>query len=571
MALRVHAALYIRKSNETEEQKSLKDQIAEGREFCKGHGWTLRDEHIFIDEESAYLKPAEKRQAFIEMVNLACAKKPPFSRVVVWKVDRFARRTQDGFKYWQMLADNDVELFSMTQTFGAGAGGKLNLGIFFLMAEYYSDDLSENVRRGVRASSLKGYWTSWRVPFGYERYKVDESNYKLRIVEKDADVVRQIFDLAIKGWGAKRIAAHFQNAGLDFRGWHVHKILKNEHYIGDRVIRNRSKTKVMMRVPNIHPAIVSKSTFEKANRSMRNRARVSKKSGVGDSLFSGILRCRCGKLMHKSYNSKSGIYVYYRCDGKQWGTGCVVGNVREDRITAFVLDILKDKVFSDDSMEEMYKLAEMKRKNGDLEKATRHLNRELAENKGQQRRLIEMVRDDVIQMDEIKDDMEQLKAVADDLEAKLDFSPEEPIKPAAMKRLISQLQRDLLKDNDKRQDAMRELVKEIVVDLPQIRVTTSLMTVEDTYDIYYYAPPTVPDDFRSANLQQKRLLTANIKRFVGDPLHAGKYFDKRQRAKPIRKWSVKELDDFIEHYVSLRNVALCQQEESKTQKSPDPA
>ena len=68
----------------------------------------------------------------------------------MWKVDRFARRTQDGFKYWQMLADNDVELFSMTQTFGEGAGGKLNLGIHFMMAEYYSDDLSENVRRGLR-------------------------------------------------------------------------------------------------------------------------------------------------------------------------------------------------------------------------------------------------------------------------------------------------------------------------------------------------------------------------------------------------------------------------------------
>ena len=31
-----------RKSNETEEQKSLKDQIAEGREYCKRMGWTAR-------------------------------------------------------------------------------------------------------------------------------------------------------------------------------------------------------------------------------------------------------------------------------------------------------------------------------------------------------------------------------------------------------------------------------------------------------------------------------------------------------------------------------------------------
>ena len=74
MAPMVYAALYIRKSNKELEQKSLKRQIAEGREYCKRMGWILRDEHIFIDEHSAYLKSADKRQAFITMVNLACAK-----------------------------------------------------------------------------------------------------------------------------------------------------------------------------------------------------------------------------------------------------------------------------------------------------------------------------------------------------------------------------------------------------------------------------------------------------------------------------------------------------------------
>ena len=71
-------------------------------------------------------------------------------------------------------------------------------------------------------------------------------------------------------------------------------------------------------------------------------------------------------------------------------------------------------------------------------------------------------------MNEIKDDMHQLKADADALEAKLDFAPEEPIKPAAMKTLVNGLKRDLLTDNVKRHDAMRELIQKIVVDLPQL-------------------------------------------------------------------------------------------------------
>ena len=93
-----YAALYIRKVKRNRRAKIVKrSNRLKVVEYCKRMGGTLRDEHIFIDEESAYLKPAEKRQAFIEMVNFACAKKPPFSKVVVWKVDRFARRTQDGF------------------------------------------------------------------------------------------------------------------------------------------------------------------------------------------------------------------------------------------------------------------------------------------------------------------------------------------------------------------------------------------------------------------------------------------------------------------------------------------
>ena len=172
MAPRVYACLYIRKSNEDQEKKSLSAQIDEGRKYCKRQGWTVREEHIFCDEASAY--SAKKRKAFIEMVDLACAKNPLFTKVVVWKIDRFTRRVQDGFKYWQMLHDNDVEVISMTQTFGGGAGGRMNLGMHFMMAQFYSDNLSEDVERGLRSAALKGWWTSHKVPFGYQRCAVDE-------------------------------------------------------------------------------------------------------------------------------------------------------------------------------------------------------------------------------------------------------------------------------------------------------------------------------------------------------------------------------------------------------------
>jgi site-specific DNA recombinase len=556
MAPRVYAALYIRKSNETEEQKSLKDQIAEGREYCKRMGWTLRDEHIFIDEESAYLKPAEKRQSFIEMVNLACAKKPLFSRVVVWKVDRFARRTHDGFKYWQMLADNDVELFSMTQTFGEGAGGKLNLGIHFMMAEYYSDDLSENVRRGLRNASILGYWTSSKAPFGYERYSDDDKNHRLRIVEEDAAIVRHMFECSTKGWGLRRIGAE-----VGFSDGRVWSTLHNENYTGDRVQRNKTnREKVLLRVPNAHPAIVTKAIFEKAQRCLNSRDRAKNREAVTESLYKGILRCVCGSAMRKSTvraaRGRTHGYVYYQCRAKMGGSGCLSANVREDKITDLLLDLIADKLFSDKAIKTMYKLAETKRQNGDLEKATRHLHRELADNKGQQRRLIELVRDDIVPMDEIKDDMHQLKVDADALEAKLDFAPEEPIKPAVMKTLVNRLKRDLLTDNVKRHDAMRELIQKIVVDLPQLHITTSLMAVEETYELFYHTPPVVPKDYSNLDVQQKRNIVSNIRRFVGEPQWPASFYDNRERSKPINQWKSAQLDPYIANYLNTELFSI---------------
>ena len=550
MAPRVYACLYIRKSNEDQEKKSLSAQIDEGRKYCKRQGWTVREEHIFCDEASAY--SAKKRKAFIEMVDLACAKNPLFTKVVVWKIDRFTRRVQDGFKYWQMLHDNDVEVISMTQTFGGGAGGRMNLGMHFMMAQFYSDNLSEDVERGLRSAALKGWWTSHKVPFGYQRCAVD-GRYKLKINNENAAIVRQIFDHAIKGWGSKRIAEQY-----NFTKQYVDNILKNEHVTGDRIIHGKSK-KELLRVEDAHPAIIDKQTFGKAQRIIRSRSRVAKAEGVGHSLYANILKCACGRLMHRNDKSKKGSdWVYYQCNGKRDGSGCTAGNVKEDRVTELVLDLIAEKVFSPDAIKQMVQLAEKKRQNGDLQKATKHLHREKAENKAKQRRLVEMVRDDIITMGEIKDDMEQLKADADDIEAKLHFAPEEPIKLTAMKTLLKRLERDLTtftRDNEKRHDAMRELVKEIVVDLPLIRITTSLMAVEDEYQLYYFTPPTVPKDYQRLWLHQKRALVSKIKKFIGDNRRNNTCFhDNRIATAPIIQWRAAELDAYIEQYTSSVNA-----------------
>ena len=116
---------------------------------------------------------------------------------------------------------------------------------------------------------------------------------------------------------------------------------------------------------------------------------------------------------------------------------------------------------------------------------------------------------------------------------------------------------------------MRELVKEIVVDLPILRITTSLMAVEDTYEIFYYPPPTVPDNYRNLTVQQKRLIVAQIRRFTGDTRKRDiiSYHDNRTPAVDLREWNAAKLTEFLDDYVVSQNDVRTLEKTTKTEKA----
>mgnify|MGYP005816811995 FL=1 len=550
MAPRVYVALYVRKSNEDLDKLSIDAQIQQGRDYCdrmSEEGWTIRDEHIFMDEESAYAKPATARDSFMEMIDQACAKKPPFTKILVWKIDRFARRMRDSTHYIDLLERNNVELISMTQQFGTGAGGRLSMGVMQLLAQFFSDNLSEDVTRGLRALALKGYWTSNRVPLGYERYNIDGKRYKLRIVEENAAVVRQIFELVNKGWSIKEIA---KEVPLSYAT--IKKLVKNENYTGDRVVYNKARTQPVFRVSDIHPAIISKKCFAKAQKELARRRKFGNADGVGKALYCGILRCHCGRAMVSSADRGT---VYYRCNGKREGTYCNRGNVREDQITDILLDLFDEELFSSKAIHEMFVLAEKKRQDGDIEKATRHLNRKLAENKAARQRFIEMVHVGVFDADDIKEKMQALRVEADALEEKLDFAPEQPIDFRVMKTLLDRLKKDLRGSSLKMRDAVRELVKEIQVDLPTIRLETHFLGIEEFYVADYYPRPVVPQDWRCMDRVAQLRLVTQMQRWNQDKRKLG----------GKNRWTKPQIETYIQDYI-LQNGPYSKEEVPKTRR-----
>ena len=532
MAPRVYVALYVRKSNEDTDKLSLDAQIQQGRDYCKRHGWIIRDEHIFMDETSAYAKPASARDSFMTMIDMACAQKPAFTKILVWKIDRFARRMRDSTHYIDLLERNNIDLVCMTQQFGSGAGGRLSLGVMQLLAQFFSDNLSEDITRGLRALALKGYWTSNKVPFGYKRVSVDGNRWALKIEEEDAAIVRQIFAGIVVGWSYKEIS---QTVDISFAK--VKKIAKNENYTGDRCVYNKTRTEIVFRVPDAHPAIVNKTNWAKAQKALAKRRKHRFSEGVGNSVYRGLIRCKCGRAMCRS-RDRNADAVYYRCNGKKEGV-CNGGNVNESKITELLLTTFEEQLFSADAVHQMFVLAEKKRKDGDIQKATRHLNRKLAENKAARARFIDAVEQGAFDMHEIKEKMDALRAEADELEQKLDFAPEEPIDFRSMKTLIDRLKKNVYGDESKKREAMCEIVKEMQIDLPTVRLQTHLMGVEEHFVIDYHQRPKVCQGWHELQRPAKELLVRQIKQYTQDLRDLPK----------TNVWKVAQMDEYIEEYL----------------------
>ena len=79
-----------------------------------------------------------------------------FDAVICWKTDRLARNRYDSAVYKKKLRDNGVEILYAAESNISGAEGIIIEGLMEALAEYYSAELAEKARRGMRESALKG-------------------------------------------------------------------------------------------------------------------------------------------------------------------------------------------------------------------------------------------------------------------------------------------------------------------------------------------------------------------------------------------------------------------------------
>jgi site-specific DNA recombinase len=374
--------IYARKSTESEDRQvlSIDSQVAELRNLAVRDGFTV--EKVYVESKSA---KAPGRPIFEEMLSFLETEGGEYG-LLVWKLDRLARNALDGGKIsWFMDRGLIKEIRTWEKTIHNIADDKFFMSLDFGIAKKYVDDLSVNVRRGLRAKLEKGDWPGF-APIGYLN---DKAKHTIIVNEPLRSFIVRVFDLYISsGKSTKEIADMMYKEG--FRTEHGYKYGKSKIY---KVLINPFYYGVMEKggkyYPGNHEPIVSKELFDRAQEILTGR--VHKRPSRHFFRFRGLLTCHiCGCMLTAS--KKKGHDYYYCTNGK--------GNceqhkkyLREKLLDELIAPVLDDLKLDEELIEIAYlaKKEKAEAENGCHETTRKQLEDRLASVKQRQSKLLDVL------------------------------------------------------------------------------------------------------------------------------------------------------------------------------------
>ncbi|MBP3841975.1 MAG: recombinase family protein [Bacilli bacterium] len=264
------------------------------------------------------------RDSFKKMI--IGARKGNIDLILTKSISRFARNTEEALKYIRELRTIGVGIIFEEENINT-----LNMSSEFLLSVMASvAQLESNNARSRKKYSFdmqindKNY-KDRKVFYGYKKDK----NGELIIDQKEANVVRKIFEMYLDGYNNAEIADYLNNqkikttTGIKWTRDNISRVLKNEKYTGTHVIRkhlNGEKKKIY----NNNPAIISKDIYEKVIERKFSRRNRDYKKREKKCFLTGKIRCNyCGRVFSKTsindneYNWYCSNNIYrHRCESK---------------------------------------------------------------------------------------------------------------------------------------------------------------------------------------------------------------------------------------------------------------
>ena len=363
----IPAALYARVSSDRQDvDLSVSAQLRALRDYAEKNGYLVAREYV---DEAESGRIADRPQ-FQRMLDEASKPEAPFKEILVWKFSRFTRKREHAVAFKSMLRRRGVRVVSITEHADDSPTGKLMEAIIESVDEFYSENLAQEVTRGMREAASRGFWVTSYAPYGYSRVYVQDGAKKRPKLELDppADaVVRRIFDMALQGKSILDITKTLNAEGISTvngKKWlktTIHTMLDNEAYTGAVVWGTNAKDgQPPVRVEDAHPAIISKQELRRVKRLLGSRAprKVNPRRASSPYLLSGILKCEtCGKAMTAA-EAKSGKYTYYVCHSllKRGKGACKTPRLNAKNFENLIVGEIRENILTESNIRDLVKL-----------------------------------------------------------------------------------------------------------------------------------------------------------------------------------------------------------------------
>ena len=424
-------AIYCRVSTEEQSENgySIDEQERLLEEWCKKMGYVI---YKCYSDRGISGKNIKDRPALKEL--LSDAKEGKFDMVISWKINRVSRKLEDVLKIVNILEKNNITFKSYSEPFETDTpAGRMQFQMMALIGEFERGTIAQNVKMGMIAKAKSGNWCGGRV-LGYDLVpnnspeEEKKGKNKLEINEKEAEIVRFIFNEYSKGKGYKAITNKMNKLGYktkkgnNFSVGSIRDILTNPVYIGEiryNVRQNWSEKRRRninpnpIRVKGKHEAIIDRELWDKVQLILESKKGKPSRIYDGEYPLTGILRCpKCGAGMVISRTTNTLAdgtkkrIAYYCCGNwKNKGTSvCNSNTIRVDKANEYVFKKIEELVSNEAMIKAVVKNINKERKDkvkpakrllGDIDKELEKLDK-------RKRKIFEAYEDDILTKEEFQ-------------------------------------------------------------------------------------------------------------------------------------------------------------------------
>lgn len=492
-------AIYARVSTieQAEQGYSIDAQISTLKEYCRMHKKKVHE--IYVDRGISG-KSIEGRLALQRL--LKDSKEGEFDELLVWKINRLARKQIDLLNIIETLSKHGVSFRSFSEHFETDTPmGKFALQTMGAVSELERNTIVDNVKMGMKQRARQGKWNGGIV-LGYDSVKIPANNKRgfdteLQIVPEEAVIIRKISNLYAAGNGFKSIANKLNKEGYRtkkdnmFGVAAIREIIKNPLYIGKIRFNKQKDWREKRRAgtnsdPIIaegqHEAIISRELWDKVHTLYEKKCKRTKKKHNYTFMLTGLLRCpECGSgmVMNRStYTLKDGTRKsinYYVC-GQHRSKGkeaCHANSIRKEEAEEYVFKRFGEVLADDGIIQDLVNRINGKRKSRikPLEDELEQLKARVEKANEKKEKYFKLYEEGTIdstliadKMSEVSEELEKLDSRKIKIEAELEEDSSTPVTFEMVKGALSNFKQLIDRASDEQvKNLLRLVIREITL------------------------------------------------------------------------------------------------------------